>query len=423
MIRRLTASALAGACALATVGCGGDAVTGSVPASTGATTAPVTSPAPGGSSSAVGSATSGTTSSTAGSPAPTGSTAPSGSCSALAASLPLEQQVGQLYMMGLDGASLTAAEGDTIHRLGIGSVLVLTNPPRGVAATAALAQQVQDAAADPTLPVLVSTDQEGGKIQRLKGEGFSNIPPATTQATWSTSRLQQSWQTWAAELARAGVHYDLAPDADLVRPADVSRNAPVGMLHRNYGTSVEQVARADAAAVAGMRRAGVVASVKHFPGLGAVTTNTDFGAASDTTTSATSPSVQVFARAISTGVGSVMISSAVFRRIDANNPGVFSPQVITHLLRERLGYRGVVISDDLGAAAAVGNVPSAERGTRFLLAGGDLVIDASPDTVADMVANTLARARSDASFAGAVTASAARVLALKAEAGQVSCTA
>ena len=115
------------------------------------------------------------------------------------------------------------------------------------------------------------------------------------------------------------------------------------------------------------------------------------------------------------------MGSAIYRQIDPDNPALFSSAIVTDLLRDRLGYGGVIVSDDLGAAAALDAYDVAGRGTRFLRAGGDLALDVDPSTVNEMVRNTLEAARSDQDFATQITDKAARVLTLKQRAGVVSC--
>jgi len=343
------------------------------------------------------------------------------SCQTLAASLTRAEQVGQLYMMGVEGSSIGPQESAHLHNLRIGSVVLLQTPVMSQSAVRALTESIVRAGGG-RVPVLVSADQEGGLVQRLKGSGFSTIPAATEQATWSTSALSSAWATYGAQLHGAGVRYNLAPVTDLVTPEYVSTNAPIGQLHRNYGTTTTSVARSVGAVIDGLDRAGVAASAKHFPGLGAVTTNTDFGVATDYTTTTSSPSLDGFRAAIRAGAASVMVSSAIYEKIDPGVAAVFSSRIVTGLLRQQLGYTGVAISDDLGNAKSVAAVPAAERGTRFLLAGGDIAMDADPATIEAMVDNTLARAASDHAFAASITAKVARVLALKARVGLVSCT-
>lgn len=174
------------------------------------------------------------------------------------------------------------------------------------------------------------------------------------------------------------------------------------------------------AVIDGLKAAGVVASVKHFPGLGEVVGNTDFASGIvDSVTTADSPSLAPFQAAAQAGVASVMISSARYSKIDPNNQAVFSATVIG--LVRGWGYQGVVISDDLGAAASVRKIPAGQRAVRFVAAGGDVVIDADPSLVPAMTAALLAKAAKDPAFATRVTESAARVLALKQDLGVFRC--
>lgn len=339
----------------------------------------------------------------------------------LAAGLTLQEQVGQLYMMAVTGSQIGPLEAQHLRDLGIGSVVLLQTPALGLAGVRNLTGNIV-AAGSGRIPVLVSADQEGGLVQRLTGPGFSTIPAATVQATWSTSGLSESWVTYASQMREAGVLMNLAPVTDLVTPAYAATNAPIGQLNRNYGTSTTSVARSVSAVIAGLRREGVASTAKHFPGLGAVTTNTDFGVATDTTTTSSSPSLNGFAAASQAGVSSVMVSSAIYQQIDPGLAAVFSSKIVTGLLRDKLGFGGVAISDDLGNAKSVAAVPAAERGTRFLLAGGDIAMDADLYTIQSMVDDTLNRAESDRTFAASLTTRVARVLALKASVGLVDCT-
>ncbi|MFD0867427.1 glycoside hydrolase family 3 N-terminal domain-containing protein, partial [Tessaracoccus lubricantis] len=233
--------------------------------------------------------------------------------------------------------------------------------------------------------------------------------------------LRAAATEWAEQLRAAGVRYDLAPVADVVPEAKRSSNEPIGKLQRDYGSDPERVSESVVGFVEAMQSAGIATSVKHFPGLGEVTTNTDFGAAEDTDTTADSANLAPFRAAIEAGVDSVMVSSAVFTRIDPDNEGVFSRAVITDMLRDELGFDGVVIADDLGAAASVKSVAPGERALRFFEAGGDLVINANPSVMRPMVTATLERADEDAEFADQVVESTSRVLRLKSSVGLVDC--
>ncbi|HHT13522.1 MAG TPA: glycoside hydrolase family 3 protein, partial [Propionibacterium sp.] len=271
------------------------------------------------------------------------------------------------------------------------------------------------------LPLLVAVDQEGGTVQRLKGPGFSEIPPARDQGAMAPDDLEAAAAIWAGELKEAGIHYDLAPVGDLVPDAKRTTNEPIGRLKRDFGSDPALVSESVVSFIDGMRGEGLATSVKHFPGLGEVVTNTDFGAAEDTDVTRDSEHLEPFRAAIEAGVDSVMVSSAVFSQIDPDNEGVFSSAVITDLLRGDLGFDGVVIADDLGAAAAVKTVEPADRAVRFIQAGGDIVINANPRIMQAMTSATLEAAEADEEFAAQLTDSATRVLRLKSAVGLVNC--
>lgn len=342
------------------------------------------------------------------------------SCSAIAAELAVPAQVGQLYMVGVSTTGVDEATATAITQAQVGSVVLLGNSTAGLAATSEVTSTVAGLGSD-ELPILVAVDQEGGNVQRLRGEGFSDIPTALEQAQLPEGELTDAAFVWGSELLDAGVHLNLAPVADVV-PADKQEsNAPIGALRRNYGNDVETTSRAVAEYVTGMQSAGIATSLKHFPGLGQVTVNTDFGVAYDTDVVGGDSDWTAFTAGIDAGARSVMVSSAVFELIDADNEGVFSRTVITSYLREQLAFDGVVIADDLGAAGAVADTPPADRGVRFLAAGGDVVINADLAILQEMVAATISQAEADPGFAEQVTASATRVLELKSRLGLVGC--
>lgn len=268
----------------------------------------------------------------------------------------------------------------------------------------------------------VAADQEGGQVQRLKGAGFDRIPAATVQADWSTATLVARTTGWGEQLARARVNLDLAPVADVVPAGVGDTNAPIGALDRGYGSAPGPVGRDVAAFVRGMDAAGVMTSVKHFPGLGRVRGNTDFSSGVvDTVTVRGDALLAPFAAGIQAGADMVMVSTATYRRIDPDRRAVFSPTVITGMLRGDLQFGGVVISDDLGAAAEVASVPVGQRATRFLAAGGDVVITAKASLTPTMVNALVLKAQQDKEFAATLRSSVRRVLALKQSHGLVSC--
>ena len=382
-----------------------------------------TAPAPGG---APGTG-SGTAATPTAAPSPTASPTPAvPPCTDVAAKLTQPEQVGQLFMVG-KGATSPVDESfrSVLRETNAGSVLLLENTTAGRTGVKRLTDQVRDAAVKPQgVGPLLAADQEGGLVQRLKGEGFETIPAATEQAKLGDEELQQRVKTWGEELRQAGIDYDLAPVADTV-PTSVGRaNEPVGALRRGYGADPNQVAPKASAFVKGMAEAEVATSVKHFPNLGRVRGNTDLqSGVTDDQTTRTDPALKPFRDAVAAGADSVMVSTAIYSKIDPGKQGTFSRVIVTDMIRDDLGFDGVVISDDMGAAKQVAAVSPGDRALRFLEAGGDLVINGDPSIQREMYAAVRDKAASDPAFAQQVTESAARVLALKAQQGAASCAA
>ncbi|MEA5055816.1 MAG: glycoside hydrolase family 3 N-terminal domain-containing protein [Propionicimonas sp.] len=379
-----------------------------------------TSPASGASGSAPA-----TTPATASPPSPSATPTPTATptdgqvCLAEAEAMSLAEQAGQLVMVGVSG-DLDATERKAITKYHLGAVILMGTSQRGVAKTATLTSRLQKL--DVPAGVLIGVDQEGGLVQRLKGQGFDTILSAAKQAKLDRDELLAKATRWGGQLAKAGVQLNLAPVADVVPKANLKTNEPIAKLGRGYGTDPEAVAAKVETFIAGMHAGGVGTAVKHFPGLGAVKGNTDFATrVVDSTTTADSPLLGPFRSAVqaSSPTDAVMVSSAVYTKIDGKHQAMFSPAVIG-ILRD-WGFDKVVISDDLGAAKALSAVPAKQRAVRFVAAGGDLAVTVDTALAGPMATGLVERARSDAGFARQLTAAAARVLALKQSYGLISC--
>ena len=335
------------------------------------------------------------------------------------------QRVGQLFLVGIagDSGSEVARAVAAYH---FGSLLF------GTTSTASLAEVRQATVADQSLASSAATarvrffigaDQEGGEVQRLRGPGFSAIPSAVTQGELASGTLQGEAAEWGRELKLAGVNLDLAPVMDVVPPGTAPRNQPIGALRREFGSDPETVASHGVAFIRGMRQAGVAATAKHFPGLGRVTGNTDLTAGvTDPVTAPGDPYLGSFQAAIDAGVPFVMVALASYPRIDPDHLAAFSPRVM-RLLRKQMRFGGVIVSDDLGAAAAVAGISPAARATGFLAAGGDMIISVSLDAAAAMYTAVLRRVNHDPAFRSQADSAVMRILAAKHAYGLLPCPA
>jgi len=328
-------------------------------------------------------------------------------------------------MVGLQPAQAPDGLDATVRDQHIGGVVYLGGwQGRGaVTSTSSHLQQQATQAATGGVQLLVAADNEGGAVQQLKGPGFTTMPSALSQGQSSEATIRRNGTITGTELRRAGVNVNLAPVADTV-PVGIGRaNGPIGRYSREFGHDPGTVSRGVTATIQGLAAGGVVPTVKHFPGLGRISGNTDTTASgiTDDTATANDPFLAPFAEGIRAGARLVMVSSARYPRIDATNPALFSPVIISGLLRGTMGYGGVVISDDVGVAAAVSSVAPGDRAVRFVGAGGDIVLTATPSTVPVMTAALQAQSGRDAGFAQQVDASVRRVLVLKQGMGLAGC--
>lgn len=339
------------------------------------------------------------------------------------------QRVGQLFMVGLSSSESTGADDALIQNDHVGGVLLDGTGWDSAAKVSQATGYLQSVSswAD-GLGLLLAGNQEGGAhgtFQAFYGPGFSDIPTALAQGALPPAQLRVQARLWASELRGAGINLDLAPVADVVPASTAGHNQAIGVYDRELGHEPEGVASHVAAFAQGMLDAGEQVTIKHFPGLGNVTGNTDFTASGITDGSATAhgSGLVPFASGIGAGANFVMVSLANYPQLDPSHQAVFSKSVIDGLLRRQLGFQGVVVSDDLGKAVAVAALAPATRALEFLQAGGDLVLTASPLDVGPMVDAVSRQVQSDPGLAQVVDSAVLRVLSAKQEAGLISCPA
>jgi len=193
--------------------------------------------------------------------------------------------------------------------------------------------------------------------------------------------------------------------------ADVAAPAGSVMRGRAFPGGAEQVATLTRAAVEAYRGTRVAATVKHFPGLGGATVNTDDGPA--TVEVPLDRDLVPFRAAVDEGVPLVMLSHASYPELDARRIASQSRLIVTGLLRERLGFDGVIVTDSLEADAVLARSGVADAAERSIRAGADLILMTGSASWNDVFPHLLAEARRDPAFRARIRVSAARVLALK----------
>jgi beta-N-acetylhexosaminidase len=316
------------------------------------------------------------------------------------AGLDRRAQVAQLFVAGVPLDDL--GSGDALAAHGVGGLFLAGRSGEPVTALAEVTARWQARAPGPRL--WVAADQEGGDVQTLRGPGFAPLPSALDQGSLPQDALAGLADGLGAAMGEAGLNLNLAPVADVVPAGTEAGNAPIGAFDRQYGGTAAQVVAAAGAVMEGLAAHDVTATLKHFPGLGRVRANTDTSAdVTDTVTTAGDEQVRAFGSLLDSPAHPfVMMSSAVYTRIDPTEQAAFSSAVVTDLLRGQLDFDGVVISDDLANAEAVRDVPPGERAVRFLAAGGTLVLTVDASIVPGMIDAVLERSSADPAFAAQV---------------------
>ncbi|NMM98277.1 glycoside hydrolase family 3 protein [Bifidobacterium olomucense] len=353
------------------------------------------------------------------SPAPAQKDSPKTQAERLVSAMSLDEQVGQLVMVPLFAGTDPSALSTAIQDYHAGSALMIGNWTTGTEGVKAATDQLQQYA-PANNQLIIATDQEGGQVQHLTGTGFDTMPSATEQGTMSSDQLRAAAKGWGSQLSAAGVNVDLAPVLDTVT-INRAANAPIGALDRDFGLDAAGNASHGTAFIQGLRDAKVESTIKHYPGLGSVTGNTDFTTTGivDTATTLDGDEIRAFDTTIQqASPAMVMMALATYQAIDPDNPAVFSSTIITQHLRTDLGYDGVITSDSLSAEALSG-YDTTQLGVKMVEAGGDLACIGQTDYVEPIIRGLRTRAAEDQDFAKKVTASAVRVMTLKIEMGLV----
>ncbi len=322
------------------------------------------------------------------------------------ARMSLQRQVGELLVISFNGTSAPGYVLDALRGGRAAGVIVFGgNAPSG-ASVHALTARLQRAAGS-RAPAIVCLDQEGGAIRTLRfapsavGQAGQPTPASARAAAASTARA----------LHGVGVNVVLGPVADV---AAGTRGSV--MASRAYPGDADAVAASVRAAVAAYERAGVLATVKHFPGLGGATTNTDdAGARVGRTRAQLAADLRPFSAAADAGAPLVMVGHARYPALDAHRIASQSHAIVTDLLRGTLGFDGVVMTDSLEAHASLaptgGDVGRAA--VRALAAGDDLLLSTGPGSFPLMRDALLAQAARSPAFKARIADAAARVLALR----------
>jgi beta-N-acetylhexosaminidase len=276
-------------------------------------------------------------------------------------------KIGQLFMIGFDGTTVTPELAAFIKEYKPGGVILFSRNLESAEQIIELTNKLQ--ACSPHAPLLIAIDQEGGRVSRLPKE-FTIFPPCEVLGRCNSSELAYAAAaTIAKELKAVGINMNMAPVLDVnSNPA----NPVIG--DRAFGTTPEPVCELGLATVGGLQDHRVVACGKHFPGHG--DTNADSHKELPVVAAPRERLEQIelppFRHAAAHGVATMMTAHVVYRALDDQRPATLSPAIIGKLLREELQYDGVVLTDDLEMHAIIDHFGIEEATVQSILAGCDM---------------------------------------------------
>lgn len=306
--------------------------------------------------------------------------------------LTLKEKIGQLFMLGFQGETPSKAILRLIRDYRVGGVILFDRNLKNPAQTALLCSSLQ--AQSKAMPLLIAIDQEGGRVSRLP-KGFTIFPSsASLAAGQSTAHIYRVAEATAKELRAVGINMNLAPVLDVnTNPA----NPVIG--DRSFSENPALVSTMGLTMIAGFQDNHVIACGKHFPGHG----DTDMDSHHQLPTVShdlhrlREVELKPFLHAIRNGLASIMTAHVLYPALDPADPATLSKPILTGLLREKLGFEGVVITDDLEMRAIADTYGPDEGAVKAIEAGADLVLichdEAGPEAAIKAVAQAVKRKR------------------------------
>lgn len=281
----------------------------------------------------------------------------------------MRRHAGQLAIAGFRGLAIPAELASLAREFDLGGIILFARNIESPEQVADLSRQARELSRE--LPLWVSVDQEGGRVARLKSP-FTLWPPMNTLGRSGDEALAERFaRALAAELRAVGVSMDYTPVLDILTNL---KNPVIG--DRSLAQTAGDVARLGAAIIRTLQGEGIAASGKHFPGHGDTSVDSHFELPLMEHPPDRLEAVELvpFRAAIEARVASIMMAHILIPALDDQRPATLSPAIVTGLLKQRLGYDGLVLSDDLEMKAISGRYGMAEATVMAVSAGCDAVL-------------------------------------------------
>jgi beta-N-acetylhexosaminidase len=285
--------------------------------------------------------------------------------------LTLDEKIGQMLMFGIDGYEISGNTKKLIDKDKIGGFIIMGDNVQSSTQLRKLMNSLKQQNSQNNIPLFLSVDEEGGRISRMPKE-FKSLP--TNEAIGKINNKEFSYNIGsiiAEQISAFGFNMDFAPVLDI---NSNPKNPVIG--NRSFGSNAQVVSDLGVETMKGIQSRNVIPVIKHFPGHGDTSVDSHKGLPSVNNDLNRLESFEFipFSKAIDEGAEVVMIAHILLKKIDEKNPSSMSKTIITDILRNKLKFQGVVITDDMTMGAIIKNYKIGEAAVKSVKAGSDIVL-------------------------------------------------
>jgi beta-N-acetylhexosaminidase len=283
----------------------------------------------------------------------------------------MEEKIGQLVIVGLDGYEVDDYAKQLIEKYHVGGFVLFKHNIKDARQMLALLNSLKQVNSINKIPLFLSIDEEGGKVSRMPEE-FIKIPSSKRIGQINNTQLAyQVGNIFGKELKAFGLNMDFGPVLDI---NSNPKNPVIG--DRSFGTDASIVSKLGVQMMKGIQAQNIISVVKHFPGHGDTSVDSHIGLPMVNTDMERLNSFELvpFNEAIKNKVDAIMIAHILLEKIDPDNPASFSKTIITDILRKHMKFDGIVITDDMTMGAVVNNYDIGESAVKSIIAGSDIVL-------------------------------------------------
>lgn len=283
----------------------------------------------------------------------------------------LDEKIGQLLIIGLDGPKVDEHIERMVKDYKIGGFILFKHNIVDEEQALSLLNSLKSLNSQNPIPLFLSIDEEGGRVSRLPNS-FTKLPPAEKVGRRGDKAISLEYGTIIGKRVKAlGFNVNFAPVLDI----NSNPNNPV-IGDRAFGSDKSKVITHGLRVMEGIKEEGILAVVKHFPGHGDthIDSHIELPIIEKELDELKELELTPFKEAIKKGVDGIMVAHILFPKLDSEYPSTLSNKIIEGLLRNELGFEGLIFSDDMTMGAIVENFSIEEAAVKFLKAGGDVLL-------------------------------------------------